>query len=107
MIIIQHLHLDSDRERSTAVSQNDRQRQRKHLQNARQVLAGDAVRPSPDPWVVNNSSMPLTPLQRNYLIALIVLLIIGGLLVWLTGLGIASIVFFVLAVGLIGAWLIF
>ncbi len=89
------------------MSQNDRQRQRKHLQNARQVLAGNAVRPSPDPWVVNNSSMPLTALQRNYLVILIALLIVGGLLVWLTGLGIASIAFFVLAVGLIGAWLIF
>ncbi len=85
----------------------DRQNQRQRLQNARQVLAGDAVRPSPDPWVVNDSSMPLTLLQRNYLVALGVLLIVGGLLAWLTGLGIASIVLFVLALGLIASWLVF
>jgi len=89
------------------VSQNNRQQKRHRLQSARQILAGDAVRPSPDPWVVNDRSLQLTALQRNYLIALVVLLIAGGLLAWLTGLGIASIVLFVLALGLIGAWLVF
>jgi len=89
------------------VSQNDRQQQRKQLQNARQVLAGDAVRPSPDPWVMNDRTLPLTLLQRNYLVVLALLLIVGAVLVWLTGLGIASVVLFILAVALIGGWLIF
>jgi len=89
------------------VSQNDRQQQRKQLQNARQVLAGDAVRPSPDPWVMNDRTLPLTILQRNYLILLALLLVVGAVLVWLTGLGIASVVLFILAVALIGGWLIF
>ncbi len=89
------------------MSQNDRQQQRKQLQNARQVLAGDAVRPSPDPWVMNDRTLPLTLLQRNYLVVLALLLIVGAVLVWLTGLGIASVVLFILAVALIGGWLIF
>jgi hypothetical protein len=89
------------------VSQKDRQQQRKQLQNARQVLAGDAVRPSPDPWVMNDRMLPLTLLQRNYLVILALLLIVGAVLVWLTGLGIASLVLFILAVALIGGWLIF
>jgi len=97
----------SQRERPSSQNDTVRKQQRQRLQNARQVLAGDSVRPSPDPWVVNDSSMPLTMLQRNYLIVLGVLLIVGGLLAWLMGLGIASIVFFILAVGLIAGWLIF
>ncbi|MGC4105933.1 MAG: hypothetical protein QM753_06185 [Thermomicrobiales bacterium] len=80
---------------------------RERLQSARQVLAGDAVRPSPDPWVVNNPSMPFTPLQRNYLIVLVVLVIVSALLVWLTGLGIASIALAILGVLLLAGWLIF
>lgn len=80
---------------------------RQKLQSARQVLAGDAVRPSPDPWVVNNPSMPFTALQRNYLIILLALAVISVLLVWLTGLGIASIVLAILGVLLIAGWLIF
>jgi hypothetical protein len=98
---------DPDQKRSFIVSQNDRQQQRKQLQNARQVLAGDAVRPSPDPWVMNDRTLPLTLLQRNYLVILALLLIVGAVLVWLTGLGIASVVLFILAVALIGGWLIF
>jgi len=80
---------------------------RERLQSARQVLAGDAVRPSPDPWVVNNPSMPFTALQRNYLILLVALAVISLLLVWLTGLGIASIVLAILGILLIAGWLIF
>lgn len=80
---------------------------RQKLQSARQVLAGDAVRPSPDPWVVNNPAMPFTALQRNYLILVIALIAISVLLVWLTGLGIASIALAVLGILLIAGWLIF
>ncbi|MGB3327990.1 MAG: hypothetical protein WBA46_03490 [Thermomicrobiales bacterium] len=86
---------------------NRNQDLRNRLQSARQVLAGDAVRPSPDPWVVNNPAMPFTALQRNYLLILIALVIISVLLVWFTGLGIASIALAVLGVLLIAGWLIF
>ncbi|MGN6484128.1 MAG: hypothetical protein ACTHMX_06975 [Thermomicrobiales bacterium] len=88
-------------------SGNRTQDLRERLQSARQVLAGDAVRPSPDPWVVNNPSMPFTALQRNYLILLVALVLVSLLLVWLTGLGIASIVLAILGVLLIAGWLIF
>jgi hypothetical protein len=71
------------------------------------VLAGDAVRPSPDPWVVNNPAMPFTALQRNYLIVLGVLVVISLLLVWLTGLGIASIALAILGILLLAGWLVF
>jgi hypothetical protein len=80
---------------------------RERLQSARQVLAGDAVRPSPDPWVVNNPAMPFTALQRNYLIVLGVLVVISLLLVWLTGLGIASIALAILGILLLAGWLVF
>ncbi|MGN6030330.1 MAG: hypothetical protein ACTHQE_01570 [Thermomicrobiales bacterium] len=88
-------------------SGNRTQDLRERLHSARQVLAGDAVRPSPDPWVVNNPSMPFTALQRNYLILLVALVLVSLLLVWLTGLGIASIVLAILGVLLIAGWLIF
>jgi hypothetical protein len=49
----------------------------------------------------------LSPLQRNYVIGLAVLLVVGVVLAWIVGLGIATAVFFLLALGLIAAWLIF
>ena len=89
----------TDREEREA--QNDRIRQ------ARQVLAGDAIRPSPDPWVMGSDAVPLSPLQRNYLVTLIILLLLGVILAWVIGLGVATIALFVLALGLIAAWLVF
>lgn len=77
------------------------------VRHARQVLAGDAVRPEPDPWMLGGSLLPLSPLQRNYLIALVVLLVVGISLSFLAGMPIASAFLFVLALGLIGAWLVF
>lgn len=82
--------------------QNDRIRQ------ARQVLAGDAVRPSPDPWAMAEGSIPLTSLQRNYVLVLVVLLIIGAVLaVLFDSLALATIPFFILAIGLIAARFVF
>lgn len=86
---------------------NRNQDLRDRLQSARQVLAGDAVRPSPDPWVVNNPAMPFTALQRNYLVILIVLVVISLVLVFLTSLGIASIALAVLGLLMLAGWLIF
>lgn len=77
------------------------------VRHARQVLAGDAVRPDPDPWALGGSLLPLSPLQRNYLIALVILLIVGVLLSFLAGMSIASVFLFVLALGLIGGWVVF
>lgn len=85
--------------------ENEYQSQR--IRQARQVLAGDAIRPSPDPWVMGSEAVPLSPLQRNYLITLIVLLLLGVLLTFVISLGVASIVLAVLALGLIAAWLVF
>jgi hypothetical protein len=85
--------------------ENEYQSQR--IRQARQVLAGDAIRPSPDPWVMGSEVVPLSPLQRNYLITLIVLLLLGVLLTFVISLGVASIVLAVLALGLIAAWLVF
>jgi hypothetical protein len=85
--------------------ENEYQPQR--IRQARQVLAGDAIRPSPDPWVMGSEAVPLSPLQRNYLITLIVLLLLGVLLTFVISLGVASIVLAVLALGLIAAWLVF
>ena len=77
------------------------------IRQARQVLAGDSIRPSPDPWVMGSDAVPLSPLQRNYLVTLVILLLLGVLLAWIIGLGVASIVLFVLALGLIASWLVF
>jgi hypothetical protein len=77
------------------------------VRHARQVLAGDTVRPDPDPWMLGGGVLPLSPLQRNYLVALGVLLIVGVLLSFLAGMPIASVFLFVLALGLIGGWLVF
>lgn len=78
------------------------------IRQARQVLAGDAVRPSPDPWAMAEGAIPLTPLQRNYAIALIVLLLMGAIFaIGMSNLVLASIPFFLLALGLIAARFVF
>lgn len=77
------------------------------IRGARQVLAGDMVRPSPDPWAAQNGALPFSPLQRNYLLIVLALLVIGILLVIFTTLGIATIAFFLLALALLAGWLIF
>jgi len=79
----------------------------KRVRHARQVLAGDAVRPDPDPWMLGGSLLPLSPLQRNYLIALVILLVVGVALSFLAGMSIASVFLFVLALGLIASWIVF
>lgn len=86
---------------------DERENKETRIRQARQVLAGDAIRPSPDPWVLGSDAVPLSSLQRNYLITLIILLLLGVILTYVISLGIASIVLFVLALGLIAAWLVF
>ncbi len=86
---------------------DEQESQRTRIRQARQVLAGDTIRPSPDPWVLGSDAIPLSSLQRNYLVTLIILLMLGVILAYIIGLGVASIVLFVLALGLIAAWLVF
>lgn len=75
---------------------------------ARQILSGAEVVPPArlsSSWV--DPASGLTESQRTYLIALGVLLVVG-LVLWVTvGLSVASVIFFILALGLIGGWLAF
>ena len=83
-------------------------KQNARIRQARQVLAGDAVRPSPDPWAMAEGTIPLTSLQRNYVIVLVVLLVVGAVLAILFGnLALATVPFFILAIGLIAARFVF
>lgn len=77
------------------------------VRHARQVLAGDAVRPAPDPWAAAEGGLPFTPLQRNFLIGLILLLLIGAALAIADFLLLATIPFFILALGLVAARFVF
>lgn len=82
--------------------------QKERIRQARQVLAGDTVRPSPDPWAMSEGVVPFTPLQRNYVIALVVLLVVGLALAFIMdALLLASIPFLLLALGLIAARFVF
>jgi hypothetical protein len=86
------------------MSEQGTPKREERIRQARQVLAGDSVRPSPDPWAMAEGAFPLTPLQRNYVIAL---LLLGGILALVANMMLASIPFFVLALGLIGARFVF
>lgn len=73
----------------------------------RQILAGDAVRPSPDPWERGTGKLPMTLLQRNFLILAIVLLVVGGILIWTDLLLLATVPLFLLALILIAGRFVF
>ncbi|MBA3337222.1 MAG: hypothetical protein H0T49_06625 [Chloroflexia bacterium] len=77
------------------------------IRQARQVLAGSELRSPREPMSVRAHEGPISIEQRNYLIALGVLLLLAIVIYALAGLGIASAVFFILAIGLIAGWLIF
>lgn len=90
------------------MSQQRRPRQQtERIRQARQVLAGNAVSPSSDPWVTAEGKLPFTPLQRNFLIVLVVLLIIGAVVALTDLLLLATIPLFLLAVLLIAARFVF
>ncbi|HEY8447114.1 MAG TPA: hypothetical protein VIL01_08405 [Thermomicrobiales bacterium] len=78
--------------------------------HARQVISGSEVRP---PATYRLSSAPasgpalVTPTQRNYLVGIAVLLVLGLLLYLFFGFSVASIVFFLLALTLLAGWLVF
>jgi hypothetical protein len=90
------------------MSQQRKPRQQtERIRHARQVLAGESVRPAPDPWAAAEGGIPLTPLQRNFLVILAVLLVIGGVLAATDFLLLATIPLFLLALGLIAARFVF
>lgn len=84
-----------------------KQIQADRVRHARQILAGESVRPAPDPWAAAETGIPLTPLQRNFLVVLTVLLIAGAALAFTDFLLLATIPFFILALGLIAARFVF
>ncbi|MCO5215219.1 MAG: hypothetical protein M9953_08845 [Thermomicrobiales bacterium] len=73
----------------------------------RQVLAGDAVRPMPDPWDRAAGRLPMTALQRNFLIITLVFLAISGLLIVLDLVLLATVPLFLLALLLIAGRFVF
>ncbi len=75
---------------------------------ARQVLSGSEVRPpSTQSNVYAAASGLFTSSQRTYLISLGVLIVLGLLLWLIFSMGVASIIFFLLALTLIAGWLVF
>ena len=87
--------------------QPDRDRVNRSRQ-ARQILSGAEIRP---PTRLSSSypvsSNVLTQPQMLYAAALGILLVLGILLWLIFGLGVASVIFFLLALGLLGGWLAF
>ncbi|MCA9832547.1 MAG: hypothetical protein KC435_01235 [Thermomicrobiales bacterium] len=73
----------------------------------RQILAGDAVRPAPDPWARANGKLPMTMLQRNFLVIALILLVISGALIFLDLVLLATVPLFLLALFLIAGRFVF
>lgn len=82
---------------------------------ARQVISGSDIRPPVPPTYSPSSSLSahaqpggmFTLAQRNYLIAVGVLLVLGVLLNLVFSFSIASIIFFLLALALLAGWIVF
>lgn len=90
------------------MSQQPRTNQPKQKQPyRRQILAGDAVRPAPDPWARGSGKLPMTMLQRNLLVIAVVFLVIGIALIWLDLVLLATVPLFLLALILIAGRFVF
>ena len=79
----------------------------RRIRASRQVFAGNEVQALDDPWARPTGMLGLTPLQRNYVLLLLALLIVGVVLIPTVGIGVASIPLFLLGVGLLAGWLFF
>lgn len=77
------------------------------IRASRQVFAGDQVSPIADPWARPTGMLGLTPLQRNYVLVLLVLLVLSAILIPTAGVGVATVPLFILGVGLLAGWLLF
>jgi len=76
--------------------------------HARQILSGaDVPLPSTRSNVYAAANGMFTQSQRTYLISLGVLLLLGLLLFFVFSMGVASIIFFLLALTLVAGWLVF
>ncbi len=88
-------------------AEDDRLARARH---ARQVIAGSEIRP-PSSYRLSSSARAhehaLSPAQRNYLIGVFALLVLGVLLYLVFGFGVASIVFFLMALTLLFGWFVF
>lgn len=73
----------------------------------RQILAGDSVRPTPDPWARSAGKLPMTLLQRNFLIVAVVLVVISVILIFTDLLLLATVPLFLLALVLIAGRFVF
>ena len=73
----------------------------------RQILAGDAVRPAPDPWARGDGKFPMTLLQRNLLLVAIVLLVIAIALIVFDLVLLSTVPLFLLALVLIAGRFVF
>jgi Flp pilus assembly protein TadB len=92
---------------STYQAGGDRDRLQRS-RHARQILSGAEIRPPMRSLgSYPASSSMLTHSQTLYAAALGVLLVLGLLLWLIFGMGVASIIFFLLALGLLGGWLAF
>ena len=91
-----------------SMSQKTRQNQTPTKQTyRRQILAGDAVRPAPDPWARGSGTLPMTMLQRNFLIAALVLMVVAIGLIVLDLVLLATVPLFLLALALIAGRFVF
>ena len=77
------------------------------IRHARQVLAGTDIEPPADLWRFGQPERLFDGRQLGYLVGLAVLLGLGVLLLLVAGMGPASAIFFLLALGLLAGWLIF
>lgn len=72
----------------------------------RQILSGPQLSPPPDTVAGNAPSDPTVSFAYRYLLGLSALVILAALVGVIWGLGPASAILLVLAIGLIGSWLV-
>lgn len=89
------------------MSQSYDPKQIERIRSSRQVFAGNEVEPLSDPWARPTGPLGLTPLQRNYVLVMLALLVLAALLIPTLGIGWATIPLFLLGVGLLAGWLLF
>ena len=89
------------------MSQSYDPEQIERIRASRQVFAGDQIDPIADPWARPSGLLGLTPLQRNYVLFLLVLLILSAILIPTAGIGAATVPLFALGIGLLAGWLLF
>lgn len=72
-----------------------------------QILSGAEVTPHDDPWARASGKLPMTLLQRNFLMISLALLVIGAVLLWMGLAMLSTVPFFLLALLLIAGRFVF